>query len=141
MKRIMSVTAVLALAMASNAGAWTPFHSGAAARFGPSLPKDPPPSTSSGSTPAAQAPSTRKASVEKLDQSQSGLLNQQTVDTGNVRQTGKSEQSQSGALSRQLRIVGTENSGGKADVATKDVNQLQRGMVNDQKVSVGNAGQ
>jgi hypothetical protein len=119
-----------------------PFESDFGARLGPTLAKDPTPSTgpSSGSATADKASTSARAIVDRLDQAQGGLLNQQSNDTSNARMT-KATQSQSGALNAQQREIGTAAEGSKADVSVKDLTQQQRGTLGNQKVSVGNARQ
>ena len=130
----------LALTPLTHANAWTPFNPGITARLGPSLPKDSP-APASANEESSQSKSSTRAVVEKIDQSQGGLLNQQGLDVGNAKLNGKSTQTQSGALNKQERQVGVASDPAKADVTTKDLNQLQRGVLNNQKVHVGNAQQ
>ena len=130
----------LALSPLQHASAWTPFNPGIPVRLGPSLPKDAP-SPSSANEASSQSKSSTKAVVDRIDQSQSGLLNQPGLDVGNAKLNGQSTQSQSGALNKQERKVGIAGDGAKADVTAKDLGQQQRGVVNDQKAHVGNAQQ
>lgn len=118
-----------------------PFEADFGARLGPSLVKEPPSaSPSSGSTTADRASTSTAAIVDKLDQSQGGVLNQQSTDLGNAKVI-KASQTQSGALNKQRREIGIGAEGSKADVSVKDLNQQQRGALGNQKASVGNAGQ
>jgi hypothetical protein len=138
----MQLQALVALMLVAgglpSALARMPFEADFGARLGPSLAKEPPPS--SASTSADKASTSTRAIVDKLDQSQSGVLNQQSTDVGNAKVI-KAAQTQSGALNKQQREIGIAAEGSKADVSAQDLNQQQRGALGNQKASVGNAGQ
>jgi len=139
---------VIAATMAATAGsagialAKLPFDSNVSPRLELSLSKAAAPGTASGQAQPAEKAAVRTRSIaEQINQSQTGLLNAQGTDAGTARITGKATQSQSGTLNRQERQLGIATDGAKADVAARDVTQAQRGVLNDQKVHVGNAGQ
>ena len=140
--------AVLASALAAHATARHPFAPGIAVARGPTLATEAPAaSTAPATTPAPNASATAGTAarmsgitlVNKVDQAQTGLLNQQSAEIANTRSLGKSTQTQNGALNRQEKKLGVATEGNKADVTARDVNQTQRGFIGDQKVNVGNS--
>src|SRR5262245_22945877 len=93
------------------------------------------------------AQSQSKVNTQDVNQSQVGMLNQQTMDLGNASNKGNSKvdvkgvnQSQAGMLQQQKMAIGNAN-GGKTDVKATNINQSQAGMLNQQELSVGNANQ
>jgi hypothetical protein len=139
-----STIALAMIVAAASALAASPFETSRTPRMELSLSKDATPGTASSPSsaqPADKAPVRTRSIAEQVNQSQTGLLNAQATDAGSARISGKAVQTQSGTLNKQERKLGIATDGAKADVAVRDVTQAQRGVLNDQKVQVGTAGQ
>lgn len=152
---LLLLVPALAASLMTDASAGSSFEPGMRVRFGPSLPKDepapsgpspsgPPPSASAPSAPATsaaeQATAVARSVVRKVDPSMKGLLRRQEMQPPGTRNPGgvaSPSQAQPSPTNRQEKRVGAGvNSAGGSD-PSREVQQLQRGLLNDQKSNVG----
>jgi hypothetical protein len=78
--------------------------------------------------------------IQKVDPTMKSLLNRQETDPNRAKSTASAASSgktPTGMLNKQEKTVGAGVSGANAGDPSKEVHQLQRGLLNEQKVNVG----
>ena len=151
---LVVLLAALGAGLIGDASAGSGFEPGTRMTMGPTLSKDAPaaaapttPEPTSAPMPmptptaAEQATAAARSVVRKVDPTMRSLIiRRQEMDSNKARDAGGATpagQSQVSPYNRQEKKIGAGAESAKGDDAAKEVQQVQRGLLNDQKVNVG----
>ena len=156
---VIVLLAALGAGQIGGAGARALFEPGTRMTMGPTLAKDVPaaaPQTAPAPTPPApttaapampmptaaeQATAAARSVVRKVDPTMRSLIiRREEMDSNRAKTAGgaaPASQSQASPTNRQEKKIGAGADSAKGDDAAKEVQQVQRGLLNDQKVNVG----